>query len=157
MKIGLVASEQGVTVEQEQVFVRLMLLYRQKYGTVVLCHGDTKGGEEKLHGIALARELCSSVEVYPPADENLSAGIDAGGGRSGIPVRRNPARPHHLRYQQIVDNCDAVMAFPTSGGEAEDDVWRTVRYCKTRGRPVMTVIPDGTATRWPAAGNKSGR
>lgn len=154
MNIGLAGSYNGLSKEQEDVFIRLVLKYRQKYKNITLCHGDSRGAEERLHALIMEKELGNGIRIFPPEDESIRAHLDREKkGPVSISVER--PKPHHLRYQEMMNICDAIIVFPSDRRESVDeDIWLTVRMCKVKKTPVVTVFPDGNATRWPSINSR---
>lgn len=157
MKLGLVGSADGITKKQEDVLIRLVLKYLAKYRALTLCHADTKGGDERIHSLIINKHLGSEIHIFPPEDESIRAHLDREKSREGgIKIHVEHAKPHHLRYQEIINACDVIIAFPSDAVEkTEDDVWHTIRMSKSKNKPVVIVLPDASATRWPSAGNKN--
>lgn len=130
IELGFTGSRTGMTWEQMcEVFD---ILSRNKGW---LHHGDCVMSDHEAHGIA--REAGWSITLHPPTDERQRAFC--------VGDREWSAKPYLERNRDIVDATIGLIAAP-AGFEEElrSGTWSTVRYARTKGKPIKIVMPDGS-------------
>lgn len=104
----------------------------------VLKHGDCIGADADAHAIAV--QLGKTVEIHPPDNPKLRAGMHS--------EKKFPPKPYRERNRDIVDGCRVLIATPKSTKEEPySGTWTTIRYAVEQGKPVRIVFPDGTVEK----------
>ncbi len=105
-----------------------------------LHHGDCIGADVEAHG--MAQGLNVPVVLHPPDDLRKRAFC------KGAITAHDP-RPYLIRNRSIVEESDALVAAPVGDEHVwkRSGTWMTVRYARSRGRPITIVMPDGKIVR----------
>jgi hypothetical protein len=118
-----------MTAAQRATVERLTASYREVH------HGDCVGADADMHEIARARGQW--LVGHPPSDSRLRAWCD-------FDEIRKP-KPFRDRNHDIVDETGSMVAAPAEFEEQlKGGTWGTVRYARSKGRPIVIVRPDGT-------------
>jgi hypothetical protein len=139
MKVGITATQQGMTIAQQDIF-EIALTGALRDGMNEFHHGDCIGGDAQAHDIArrINPEIMTIV-VHPPEDPSKRAW------RRGDVVL--PEKPYLDRNHDIVDQVDRLFAAPRSYKEQpRSGTWATIRYARKIGRYIAIIWPDGTLT-----------
>lgn len=132
MIIGVTGSRYGPT-QVQRIWLFGMLAEAQ-----AVHHGACVGVDAAAHSLALTYEL--PVTVHPPQDlthADTSTMVPL----PGITVRER--RSYLTRNQNIVDECEVLLALPMGPEERRSGTWATVRYARKIGRRGWICQPDG--------------
>lgn len=131
MKIGVTATQTGLTTEQEFKLGALL----EQYPVTELHHGDCVGGDAQADDIARAKDI--AIVIHPPIKSTKRAFKAQSGDCVWEP------RPYLERNHDIVDQCDLLIALPKSSKEElRSGTWATVRYATKQGKPII-ILPGG--------------
>lgn len=128
MKIGFTGTREGMTTSQQEQFVLTL------YGLdpTEFHHGDCVGADAEAHDIV--REFFPNVKiyVYPPFYKSGQAF------KVGDVIY---APDHYLsRDRAIVDSTEYLIGAPKSNSPlAKSGSWYTIRYAKSKLRPVTVL------------------
>lgn len=129
--VGVTATRQGATVAQLDRAIEFL----SEWPPPELHHGDCLGGDADLDAVAVA--LGIPRVVHPPTNAALRAFCVG-------EVILSP-ETYKVRNQRIVLATGVLLAFPAIAEEQKfGGTWGTVRYARSRGRPVIVVLPDGS-------------
>lgn len=134
MKLGFTGTRRGMTPAQRAGCI----IHLQRLAPKELHHGDALGADAEMHAIAVEHDV--RVVVHPPLTSAQRAFCESD-------VIR-PELPFMTRNRAIVDETDVLLAAP-HGPEAKaprSGTWRTIRYARRSGKPVVIVHPDGEST-----------
>ena len=130
--VGFTGTRAGMTPEQRRT-LRIVL---NKFPDCWLHHGDCVGADAEAHAIATA--LKREIILHPPDVDDLRAWCKAPPGRIMIP------RPYLVRNKHIVGNTHRLIAAPAEAVEQRrSGTWSTVRYARSRGKPIKIILPSG--------------
>lgn len=126
MKIGVTATQSGLTSRQRKLF------REQIVGATELHHGDCIGGDEELH--CIAKELGLRIVIHPPKviDKRAFCTFD------------EISRPLDYldRNKNIVLDTDILLGFPRSNREElRSGTWSTIRFARKLGRKYLVILP----------------
>lgn len=144
--IGFTGTQRGMTDQQSQAVMRILILDRDrkdlkvdKHGFAsidrgVVHHGDCIGADAEFHRLARRRRF--QVILHPSILTGKRAFCDWDELRHAIePLKRN---------HDIVDESTLMIGAPGEGGEVlRSGTWATLRYAKKTGVPMKIVYPDG--------------
>lgn len=136
MSIGFTGTRQGLTLSQMAVLTAV-LEEHYRDGEREFHHGGCKGADAQASVVADA--IGYEPIVVHPADDVGEVWV----GKSTWTHRWEPA-PALARNHDIVDCATAMVACP-GGPERRrgSGTWATIRYAKTKRRPLTTIWPDG--------------
>jgi len=98
-------------------------------------HGCCEGADQQI-GV-IARDMRIRVIAHPPLDESKMAFCPSD--------EQRPPKAYMARNQDIVDECDVLMAAPKGmKEELRSGTWATVRRARKSERRIVIVWPDGT-------------
>lgn len=125
VRVGFTGTRAGMTrAQQETVFLLLI-------GCEVLHHGDCIGADAEAHELVKG----ARIVIHPPEDDRYRAFCAEAS-------RVLPTKPYLERNHDIVDACDILIAAPrTEQEERRSGTWATIRYARTRGKPVIIANP----------------
>lgn len=129
MKIGFTGTQRGMTPAQQYEVAHLLTSEDEFH------HGDCVGADEQAHGLALILNI--PIVRHLPWDEKKRAFCE--GGEEVKP------KPYLLRNHDIVDATDMLIATPAGPETVRSGTWSTIRYASKVGKPVLVVMPDGSA------------
>lgn len=107
-----------------------------KYSPSEVHHGGCVGADETFHNMVAETNML--VKVHPAAvtRNKQMTGIEA--------FTELPAKPPLDRNRDIVDAVDVMIATPgTEQEELRSGTWATIRYARSKNKPVYIVWPDG--------------
>lgn len=129
MKIGFTGTQHGMTPDQKHTVVNLLSRRDGEFH-----HGDCIGADADAHDIA--ENLPYWIVSHPPIN-------DAKRAHKKAHEFREP-KDYLARNRDIVDETERLLATPREfEEELRSGTWATIRYARTRGRPVFIVLPDG--------------
>ena len=105
-------------------------------------HGCCVGADEQAAVAVVAHHAGTLFVVGHPPENQTLLSRDA---EACCCELRNP-RPYMTRNQEIVEECDVLVACPRGPEERRSGTWTTVRMARRAGRRVVVVWPDGTVT-----------
>jgi hypothetical protein len=142
--VGFTGARDGLTEEQHLSLVRLLTELEQ-LGATDLHHGDCVGADATA--ATEAHLLGYRVVSHPPANSSRRAFAP-----SDVVL---PEANYLDRNQHIVDECDLLIACPSSFKEQlRSGTWSTVRRARRSRKPVRLVRPDGSVrTELPTNGD----
>lgn len=132
MKIGFTGSRSGITVWQR--FLLRWFLYE--------CYTVT----EAHHGNCLGADSVFAELVYPrfPTVAHPCDIVALQLTRETAHAYR-PVKPSLQRNQDIVNECDVLIACPDTMQEQQrSGTWSTVRYARRVKKPCWILFPDGS-------------
>lgn len=144
---GVTGSRRGPSPVQmetlQRAFAQGRVPHRSTSGApAALVHGGCKGVD--ITAAILA--YCAGWQVWALPAANAGIWADPRTERHAHFV--SVPRPALERNRRIVDMCQRLLAMPA---HPEDDprslrsgTWATIRYARAQGRPVLTVMPDGS-------------
>lgn len=128
--VGVTATRHGATGRQLAAALAML----QSRPVAELHHGDCVGGDAQLD--ALAQALGIPRAAHPPDNPKHRAFCPA--------ERVLSPEPYLARNRAIVHATGVLVALPrTPDEEHYGGTWATVRYARSRGRPVFLVTPAG--------------
>jgi hypothetical protein len=131
--VGFTGTSRGMTNEQK-LAVKVLICQGQKRIKEAR-HGDCIGADEEFHDIADSYRI--PLIGHPPENATKRAFC------SGF-LRRELPKPYLERNHDIVDESEVVLATPGEGGEVlRSGTWATIRYARSKGKPVLIVYPNG--------------
>lgn len=143
--IGFTGTRKGFTEAQREGLRLLMAWLTDTGGSlplpgvpqVVGHHGQAEGADEAFW--LICRELGWGIEMWPALHTTAETGLIV-----------HPKEVLHLpdeplrRNRKIVDVTEALIACPASRREEQrSGTWATVRYARSKRRPIYMVWPDG--------------
>lgn len=133
---GFTGTQRGMTEAQ---WATLYNLLRERIGYGREWHeGDCIGADAQ--SVTLARLFRFRVICHPPTNSSKRAFVPADEYREPLPyLDRNKA---------IV--CESREMFATPGEATEQlrsGTWSTIRYARSKGRPLYVILPDGRVTK----------
>ncbi len=151
MKIGIAGNFEAMTTVQKDTLLKLLRRFEHSYRDLFVHTGGCIGAEKDLVDLLVMHEIVRELHVHPPENVKIRAKISPDAlKKSGIKLIKHSERPHQERNHEIVNSTDIFIAIPKEKEEIkESDVWMAVRYCKRNKKQVITIFPDGKATRWP--------
>lgn len=135
MKVGITATQKGMTAKQKTELRNLLMDYRDDI--TEFHHGDCIGGDDDAHKIA--------VEVFGAAAADI-IWIHPGDN----PAKRAFNKSNHVlrpkdnleRNRDIVDAIHVLIAAPKTAKEVlRSGTWATVRYAKKCRRALSILNP----------------
>lgn len=106
-----------------------------------LHHGGCIGADFDAH--VIASEIGLDIVIHPPIDtKKIAQDLD---GPTVIDVRK--PRDYLARNQDIVDDCEHLLAAPSGKERVRSGTWATVRRARKAGKPITIIYPDGTIER----------
>lgn len=135
MKLGVTATQNGLTARQHEAFVNLLHpIHVEEFH-----HGGCVGGDEQLHNLFRATKPKTRVVVHWGDIPQKRAVLTFREGDSEIAALPNLERNHN-----IVDRIDELWGFPSTNIERlRSGTWTTIRYARKQGRPNLIVYPSG--------------
>lgn len=144
MNIGFTGNRKGMSENQFDAFVNVIhTLMRTSDTPNEFHHGDCEGSDSNAHEIieALRTEYDYDIKivVHPPWDEKARAFCKI----KETDELRHPG-PYLMRNHDIVDDCDIMIACPSSVKEVlRSGTWATVRYTRESSKSLMLLFPSG--------------
>jgi len=134
--IGFTGTQIGMTDAQKTKVLEYLCLVDYM---VTLHHGGCVGSDSEAHQLALS--CGADAIVYPGINKD---GVAAKRGDFPAAAEVYPERFYLDRNRDIVDNSDILIATP-KGFEEEQrgGTWYTIRYARTKEKPVTIILPDG--------------
>lgn len=136
MIVGFTGTRLGMTKEQKLTVEDLLIFSISLGGENTFFHGDCVGADFDAHQIA--HRLGYRVHIYP-------------GKEVGSPLRANCVGTVHRvlppleRNRVIVDLCELLLVTPRGmAEESRSGTWATIRYARTKDKPIRIVFPDGS-------------
>jgi hypothetical protein len=130
--IGFTGTQKGMTQAQKEKLRWLLSNMHALY----FHHGDCLGADAEA--AAIARELNFRIVVHPPANRRHRAFL------AGQEIR--PTLPYLERNRQIAQECDLLIAAPSSCTEIRrSGTWATVRWARKLRKPIVFIYPDEEA------------
>lgn len=130
--VGFTGSRRGMTPKQRMVFTKTI----KHLAPTLFVHGDCLGADEQAHEIVRA-ETGARIRIRPTHFSRLRAHCE------GDEVL--PTRPPLDRNQDIVDDCEVLVATPASVQEvSRSGTWATIRRGWKAEKRVIIVFPDGS-------------
>jgi hypothetical protein len=132
-KLGVTATRKGLTLKQKDRFLDVI----KELNPHEFHDGDCIGGDEQAHHMVRDNfELCYMIG-HPPDNDKQRAHMQYD--------RAHPTKGYIERNHEIVDMVDRMVAMPDGKVEKKrSGTWATIRYCRTRGRKLTIIYPDGT-------------
>ena len=131
-KIGFTGTREGLTDEQHQVLLNLIIAS----DPTEVHHGDCVGADAYCHTIAVNQKI--PVILHPPDLPGLRMFCT----QSASEIREE--KPYLDRNHDIVDETDILIACPKGGQETiRSGTWATVRYARKQGKQVIIIYPSG--------------
>jgi len=135
-KVGFTGTRTGLTTPQSDALTGVLTrMYVAEFH-----HGDCVGADAEAAALVRIHAPRATVVCHPPTVINLRA-------HTAADVWRAPL-PYLQRNQRIVEETDVLLAAPCGEEDQHSGTWRTIRYAKSSGRPVVTVWPSGAVTRF---------
>lgn len=128
--LGVTGTRKGLTAKQYS----LAILTLPRLGNITVHHGDCVGVDAQIHAIALSQGY--PIKIHPPDNDKHRAFCE--GGEVVDPL------PYHQRNRAIVNECDALFAFPSGPETRRSGTWSTIRYANALRVPITIVYPDGS-------------
>ncbi|MBU6463238.1 MAG: hypothetical protein KGL35_21940 [Bradyrhizobium sp.] len=133
--IGFTGTQEGMTEAQKATLLRLL-----EGGAGEFHHGDCIGADAQAHAIAVECGYCPIL--HPPTNHSKRAWCDV------PPHLMRPEKPYLARNRDIVDEASSLIATPLHAEEQQrSGTWSTLRYARSRGKPVFLILPDGSIGR----------
>ena len=130
--MGFTGSREVMTDRQKETFRQIL----PKCGPTEFHHGDCLGADAEAH--AIVKSCCATARliIHPPSSDSLRAFCQ---GDAHL-----PPKPYLARNQDIVDECEVLVAAPkTTEEQLRSGTWATIRYARKRG---VTSICLGALT-----------
>lgn len=150
--VGFTGSQSGMSDEQAAAVMDLLMKLRPQ--TVV--HGDCVGADADFDElISLFKQEGVSVRV------EIRPGVDAYGRSPARAYTKSAntihqAKPYMVRNEDIVKQCDVLIAAPSSSKEVNrSGTWATVRRAVKAKKPVYLVFKDGTFGTFPEGADET--
>jgi len=137
MKVGFTGTQQGMTDAQHERLMHILedLDELGKNGIIEFHHGDCVGADAEAHDIAL--HLGIAIIRHPPDKDDKRAFCKDSSGD------KEPA-PYLVRNRDIVNVTQILFATPKTVAEVlRSGTWFTIRYAKSRKKPVWVIRPNG--------------
>ena len=135
--IGFSGTREGMTKQQSRKVSALICKLEE--GSQ-FHHGDCVGADAAAHEVA--REAGLKIALHPPKNPQYRAFCDCDilyGDEDYIE-----------RNHRIVDMTDWLIAAPlTMFEERRSGTWATIRYARTKGKPIIIVLPNGSIIKEP--------
>lgn len=136
MKLGMTGSREGITNKGFVAFYKYLKNNIRNIEEVH--HGDCEGADEEFHDIISAIKKKNKIKrvIHPPSYDTLRAYCE------GDELR--PKKPYIERNHNIVDETDALIAFPPTQKEImKSGSWTTIRYARKQKKSIYIIFPDG--------------
>lgn len=130
MRIGFTGTQQGMTENQKEELIRLLL---SNDNSGEFHHGDCIGADEQAAHEAhrIGYKICS----HPPINPTKRAFFY-------YEYIRYEPKDYLVRNCEIVDSCDLLIATPKEKEEQlRSGTWATIRYARKTGKPVEIIYP----------------
>ena len=125
-KIGFTGTQKGMTLQQKDVFSKLLI----KINANELHHGDCIGADADAHDL-----FTGEIHIHPPDNSSKRAF------KKGIIYQE---KSYLDRNKDIVNNCDILIATPKSETEElRSGTWSTIRYAKKIQKTIFIIYPNG--------------
>lgn len=130
MKIGFTGTQKGMSVLQAAALIEFLGM-----GCDEFHHGCCIGADSEAHKIA--KEMGIRIVLHPPINQSKQDLTLVGD------EVRSP-KDYLVRNHDIVDETDAMIAFPKSNvEELRSGTWATIRYAAKIGRRIDVILPNG--------------
>ena len=127
MIIGMTGTRKGLTTLQKAYAKDVI-----PWDSVEELHsGDCVGADTFLHKTALLNSVWSVG--HPPVKKHLRAYCDFDETLS--------IKTYMARNKDIVNASDKLYGFPPSEVEGRGGTWSTIKFAKSRGKPVVVITP----------------
>ena len=134
MKIGFTGTRDGMSTHQlAGVYEILRCLCPSEAH-----HGDCVGSDTQFHNSVRQSELDTRIVMHPPSNSSHRAYSTADD--SCAP------KPYLDRNKDIVDCTKILIAAPRGLETQRSGTWSTIRYARSRNRPIIILWPDGRRT-----------
>lgn len=136
MHIGFTGARKGMSKIQKQVLDRELLLLMHTFAEQAwyFHHGDCVGSDAEAHEIALS---CGAlIVIHPPTNPTKRAFCKPS-------VKILEPKQYLVRNLDIVMACDKLIACPDSPEKLRSGTWSTVRYARTKKKPIIIITPEG--------------
>lgn len=133
LHVGFTGTSQEISIQQFTDLSAVMLWLSTGYDSqdIVLHHGDCVNADAIAHNMAVG--LGWSVVKHPSTLSHKRAYTSGGETRE--------AKPPLKRNRDIVDETQILIAVPAQRKEVlRSGTWSTVRYARTKRRPIMLVL-----------------
>jgi hypothetical protein len=131
MRVGFTGTRKGMTDQQKRVLRGLLKLFDVEEAH----HGDCVGADEDFYNICRALGI-PMIVAHPPSIDTSRAWTESN--------RFRDPRPYLARNRQIVNDTELLIATPeTDVEQVRSGTWSTIRYARTKQRPIHIVLPDG--------------
>ena len=133
MKIGMTGNRNGISEQSSNKLKELL----KSIEITEAHHGDCTGADENFHQIMVS--FLIKIIIHPP-DKNICRAYC-----QGDEIRKE--KSYLERNKDIVNECDALLAFPSSKTETlRSGTWSTIRYAKKTNKKTIIFYPDGTTS-----------
>jgi hypothetical protein len=133
MHVGFTGTQQGMTAEQMQKVIELLIIHKPTH----IHHGDCVGSDKQFHNICTRLDMGMMKIGHPPDNSWKRAFCDFD--------ELWESKPYLVRNHDIVNESNIMYATP---GEFEEvlrsGTWATIRYARSVERILFVVYPDGT-------------
>lgn len=103
-------------------------------------HGDCQGSDSDFHDIIERMAMGITIYIHPSNDATYRA--FRGEGEFDTIVL--PPKPPLIRNHDIVDVSNFIIATPAGPEIQRSGTWATVRYARSKHKPIVIVMPDGS-------------
>ena len=133
MKIGMTGNRNGISEQSSNKLKELL----KSIEITEAHHGDCTGADENFHQIMVS--FLIKIIIHPP-DKNICRAYC-----QADEIRKE--KSYLERNKDIVNECDALLAFPSSKTETlRSGTWSTIRYAKKTNKKLVIFYPDGTTS-----------
>ena len=149
MKIGMTGNRNGISEQSSNKLKELL----KSIEITEAHHGDCTGADENFHQIMVS--FLIKIIIHPP-DKNICRAYCQGDeirkekSYLDIVLIKTPdlkSFDFKYRNKDIVNECDALLAFPSSKTETlRSGTWSTIRYAKKTNKKTIIFYPDGTTS-----------
>jgi len=131
-RVGFTGTQKGMSLFQR---IELKKTLEELDPPFTFHHGDCIGADAQAHEIVLS--FNQDIEIHPPAITDKRAFCN------DWSVIHKPL-PYLVRNRAIVDASDFLIACPSGLEVVRSGTWSTVRYARSKRKPVIIIYPAGT-------------
>jgi hypothetical protein len=134
--LGVSGTRNPLSLAQYDQMVSFIRSWRTQYDE--LHHGCCIGADESIALTASLRDYF--IIGHPPINEQFLSSIAV-----ALSNKLMPAQEYLDRNHNIVDATAMLLALPISRDQIlRSGTWSTIRYARTKNRPITIIYPDGT-------------
>jgi len=133
MILGFSGTRDGMSTRQSSALTDILASMYERHEHIFV-HGDCIGSDAEA--AILADHLCWVVEARPCTIENMRAHTER-----RIDCAYHEPKPPLIRNQDIVNQCEILIAAPKSLLVQKGGTWATIHYARKIGRPVIILDP----------------